>query len=1627
MSSRQDVGDDMDSAYTPDDAIADDWPDTYSLSDPPSSDSDTDDDDDQHDADTGGSNGWEASFAAEHVHGKTGVVSVYKDAHARQEKLRRAQIRQHVEACEAELTQAKTTIASLEQQQVASQTLLGQLGDQLDDLEARLVTATPPQDVHVLAQVRRVQAELDAQQEADALLSERLHAARRSCSKLELSRNSFADLAQQVASDEAQDAKEEAILSRLRADKERAMAVLQVRQQQRAAALQRRQAERDAAEQARLAQVAAKTKQQVSGYLAQTHAKQQRHRDAEQARLDAERDRKVRSLLTLKQEQERVAELDQRRAVEQQKKRQRKADRQHRERAAILAAGGNPDAVFLQRRRDAEAALRKKQAADARKTREIEIVQRLMDEEERQQGLGSGSTGAGGAAVGRGRSSSTMTRSRRSVPSSSLEIGPDIAEFPDGTDALEPTQPFGSAVGGGASAVGGGNGVGRSSGLTFDTSGRAAGGFGGSGEDADDPLAAEFAAGCDLSDEGRWDTVDDFAQPVTTGLWGDAAGAGVGGSSSRAAGSNGPAAAAALNITVPVDPADASDDAESDELQMLSTTLTQRNDAYTEKLVQAGLRRQRDTIVQRQVVAGREFKGPGFSCKPERVVFQDFEVGQTHRKKLVLTNISYSVNSFKVLQAQSPAIEYEYTPSGGVSAGLGTDLVVLFTPTANEDFVGTIDLLAHTGPVSIPLECLTKKCKVSLSTRQLDCGKVFLGDAVTKTIQITNDGALPTGWKVLLTSNEGADSELEPVVVDGATEGLLEGYSKATVKFRFYPTVVGEHTSTALFSFTDLTTEPLEASVVGVCDDVPVFLEASSVDLRICLYGHTYAAPITVVNRLAATAQVSFRVPPGLQQYLQVIPKTAVVPPKGKTDCRVQLTPSAQLFDDCTTSDLDTGRLSTEIVMQVANQSLPGVLAVEAHATPSDIDFSLSEVDFGCVSVYESAIVPVTLTNKSALPQTFGFVGLPDHLSVQPDDGFGTLLPFESLTCDLIFSPPRKPGDDDDKAFKWVAECRWTEGLSHKIRCKGLAVVPGLRFVSAHVQFRATAYGDESVASVLITNPSARAQTFDFAIDKSIPVLVSPSSATLQPGEKRRLRVCFKPQKPAHPAPDTAQEGGTDTQIDAKDTQVPLHAPAETKTSNDGSEQQQPTENTPGLTAVRNVWDLPCVVLPAQSSKTASRSQLAREAIYLHVDCPAVPPAVHISSGLDDDAGGVHFGVLAVGERRYRELVVQNNTDVELQLSAGALDPHGPFRVVRALRPLAPHGTLAISVCFEPDEHELFADVLELHCEHMTVRVPLSGDGVQPTYQVSPSQLDVGHCVVGAVTKTPITIKNTSPFPLTFQATFEGDQVRAQAQAPDKDTPLQHIPHGQFVMKFDPETGLAFPHHTDAVGAINYSSVPAFSCSPAFGTVQPDSEQPVEIHFTPDHPSASFRDCLHVSVTSEGSEYKVPVTGCCWPQLVYVQGFDAADPPVEESPLHPMSLPPTGANNATDQKQSSPSVLQRLVSFKYSLSEDVGGDGVSRVLRLGVSRAMQADKKARPTGEFTIEALAASAVSSGFGVESVKGSLSGEEATAVAITFQPPPESRLGLGQTIETHLVLHTKLETTTTYDVTLRAYITR
>ena len=62
----------------------------------------------------------------------------------------------------------------------------------------------------------------------------------------------------------------------------------------------------------------------------------------------------------------------------------------------------------------------------------------------------------------------------------------------------------------------------------------------------------------------------------------------------------------------------------------------------------------------------------------------------------------------------------------------------------NEDLAGEVAFLSQTGPFSVPVRCLTKKCVVSLDKTEVEFGRVCIGETIRRHVTLSNSGALPT-------------------------------------------------------------------------------------------------------------------------------------------------------------------------------------------------------------------------------------------------------------------------------------------------------------------------------------------------------------------------------------------------------------------------------------------------------------------------------------------------------------------------------------------------------------------------------------------------------------------------------------------------------------------------------------------------------------------------------------------------------------------------------------------------------------------------------------------------------------------------------------------------------------------
>ncbi|NWZ43840.1 CFA74 protein, partial [Brachypodius atriceps] len=155
-------------------------------------------------------------------------------------------------------------------------------------------------------------------------------------------------------------------------------------------------------------------------------------------------------------------------------------------------------------------------------------------------------------------------------------------------------------------------------------------------------------------------------------------------------------------------------------------------------------------ILHKQTVPAQELKGCAFHCKPSCIHFKDFDVGQTYKKKIVLTNASYSVNYCRLVGISEwlkDFISVHFDPPGKMSSGMSCEFLVTFKPMINEGLEGAVMFMAQTGPFSVPLKCTVKTCILALDKELIDFGSLVVGETISRTISLTNSGALGTTFK----------------------------------------------------------------------------------------------------------------------------------------------------------------------------------------------------------------------------------------------------------------------------------------------------------------------------------------------------------------------------------------------------------------------------------------------------------------------------------------------------------------------------------------------------------------------------------------------------------------------------------------------------------------------------------------------------------------------------------------------------------------------------------------------------------------------------------------------------------------------------------------------------------------
>lgn len=615
----------------------------------------------------------------------------------------------------------------------------------------------------------------------------------------------------------------------------------------------------------------------------------------------------------------------------------------------------------------------------------------------------------------------------------------------------------------------------------------------------------------------------------------------------------------------------------------------------------AAMERQRQNITSVQHCWGKEFKGDAFLAKPSTIAFLDFEVGRRYKQVIEVTNVSLTFNQFKLLPLEDKIkdfFEIKFKPPGRMSAGVTCYLTLWFYPKVNNDIKSHFPILAKTGHINFPLQCITKKTILNITPQDananpiIDFGNVLAGEVGHRTLFVKNSGALGTQYTLEPESNLEADTKFLKMLEITPKEGEFVPHGTTKVQFTFKPEEIGPYATVLKLSINNGAVgdakykETFRVQVQGQCIDVPIYVEKEEYNLRTCVFGHTFRENIVLHNRQSVAMKIQVDKPKQVEGELQINPTVAYIQGHKSQAIQVKFCPRhdfldryPQYRDKQRPDELTAFRIPVKVVG--ADQVLPVLSALVGTLSSNDIVFEPQILNFGQCFVNAATMAELRIVNKSLLPQKFAFVRLPPFLSVEnvPADvqeeqrteedfkkeclkqgqlydedkdtlgwgngtavadgggygAFGILLPNESFRINVIYSPESATEMDYSIVFKVLTAKLCVRDFN--VPCKGQGKSPILSF--SHTQMSMAAIPCDATAkeSIEIVNISNQPYTMCLTVP---PVelgrlFICPVCCTLKPKEKRRLQIEFKPDLPYTDLLELPEEAPKDEEADGAD------------------------------------------------------------------------------------------------------------------------------------------------------------------------------------------------------------------------------------------------------------------------------------------------------------------------------------------------------------------------------------------------------------------------------------------------------------------------------------------------------------
>ena len=986
--------------------------------------------------------------------------------------------------------------------------------------------------------------------------------------------------------------------------------------------------------------------------------------------------------------------------------------------------------------------------------------------------------------------------------------------------------------------------------------------------------------------------------------------------------------------------------------------------------IQEGSRRSYDKVLTHH--PGAEGTSGGIVFMPATVVFNDVELGQKYTKKVNVTNISYKLNTVKLLELPpdlADVLTVEYNVDKPLGAGMACQLLLTLVPKKARDIQSSISFLAYTGYSSLPIEIYQQRADISME-EDVDFGDVPAMESKTMKLVIKNCGVLPATYIIRsIATTSGRDDESTKKVFTYPKYGKVNGRSKSPVSITFCPVEEIEYIEELEIDFKNFGVKTV--NLHGRGGKPSVIVKDSIVDFKYCVHNSVYRHGVTLINR--GNVALKMKVVPRLevQDYLEIFPSSAFIQGDGSFTFNIRFKPTSEILRDGARFVVDKeGGECIDIPMKI---NVPGQNAVtfriRANLTSNGIEISPKTLNFGDVNIGESVGQTISITNNSDLPQSFGFNTICDDIKM---DNYGLILPHETVTRTVTFSARQSleipfntlntgsfASDDSPEnstnsspapmsipvlVQEFDLNCKTVFGQTYSVSCLAKIVSTPLILSSSLVKMPSTVIGDTRYASIYIKNVTNIPQTFEFRAPPSSGIVINPCVDTVKVGRRMRIEIEYAPLRGLKDGLkdifvcDDEEEIGAIVDGQEKEKVATGSGQSPSKTSDVDREEvtkEAEEESVSPDAFLSKKYIAPCYL-------KGMRDQV----LHLCIETCDIEKEIQIK-GVElpqpgRSYGTVDFGKISTSESSTKVLEIVNKSDHAIQLMASTLRFENYFTIVNQLPLLGIGESKKLFLKFSPSGGaQAYSEMLTLSTDKQNVLINLVGVGAGRTLTIEPSSgnIDLGDLTADSKVTKEFKLTNTSEVDLDYRVCMKDKCYRKR-------------------------NGRA-----------------SIYCSHSGGFLKAGESASVSVTFAPDRECVPYDEEIDFMIeNSDGfvSCHNVQLTGRCWKGHMFIRGTYQNDVVSTANGLEPF-------HSSIEERLDVSTIKSNTLLLSFSESVESGGS-TSEQFEIGTTLF----DGSKDVGEFRIVPLSSNDKASGWAIDSLEGTVEPGSLKPITISFNPP-------------------------------------